>query len=514
MAAPGRPDASWRGTPAIAIAATGAALTTLYAVATSHIPLPDFFPSAGVSVDWITMLGPGRRAPAVAYLAVVGASFALYGITVVVGWRHVARVPRVLLFGFPVLFAVALLFMYPPTAVDLFHYHADARTLWVFGENPLIVPPARTDYPIGISWASDPSPYGPGWSLLTVPLAPLMAFGDHQLATLIAFKALGAASYLGCGWLIYRIVRRTRPGCELFAFVLFAWNPFVVLRAVGNGHNDLAMMFFALLALDRAERRDWSLALPLIALSVLLKYTTALLVPPLLLYAWWHSEGSPSTRIRALAPGVGLAVLTTVICYAPFWAGAATFDALRAEGAKMITSTAELVRQLLIERGAGEGTATALARDGTRTLFVLIAIPIAWHARRGYDALLVAGFTLLFLYLVIASAWFRPWYMLWPATLLVLRPARWTVALFLAITFGNALPDLIEHYRYDWGLSGQYAPRLAPLATQFALPLLIWLAALWRFRGIDLETSPPTASAVRQPRAGVAGEARSQEPGG
>ncbi|MDA1003566.1 MAG: glycosyltransferase family 39 protein [Chloroflexi bacterium] len=279
--APGRSPSPRRDAPALVLAATGAALALLYAIATARLLLPDYFPSAGISLDWIKMLGPGRRFPAVALVAFVCAAFALYGVAVALVWRHSRRLPRVLLFGFPLVFAVALLLMYPPTAVDLFHYHADARTLWVFGENPLRVPPSRTDYPIGISWADQASPYGPAWSLLTVPLAPLMAFGDHLLATLVAFKALAAASYLGCGWLIYRIVRRTRPRWALFAFVLFAWNPFVVVRTIGDGHNDLAMMFFALLALERAERRDWALAFPLIAISVLIKYTTALIVPPL-----------------------------------------------------------------------------------------------------------------------------------------------------------------------------------------------------------------------------------------
>lgn len=511
-AAPGRAPSPRRHAPAIALAASGAALALLYAIATARLLLPDYFPSAGISLDWIKMLGPGRRLPAQAFVVFVGTAFALYLLAVGLAWRHAQRLPRTLLFGFPLLFAVALLLMYPPTAVDLFHYHADARTLWVFGENPLRVPPSRTDYPIGISWADQPSPYGPAWSLLTVPIAPLMAFGDHLLATLVAFKVLAMASYLGCGWLIYRIVRRTRPGWALFAFVLFAWNPFVVLRTVGNGHNDLAMMFFALLALDRAERRDWALAFPLIAISVLIKYTTALIVPPLMLYAWCQLDGPPRARLRALAPGIALAVVTTVICYAPFWAGAATFDSLRGEGAKMITSTAELARHLLVDGGTDEGTAATLARDGTRVLFLLIAIPIAWRARRGFDELVLASFTLTFLYLVIASAWFRPWYMLWPVTLLALRPGRGTATLLVTITFANAFPDLIEQYRYDWGMSGPVLPRLAPLAAQFGLPLLVWLAVRLRYgpglgaapaRAPIAAGSPPATASEAQARSGT-----------
>src|SRR5690606_23182672 len=146
----------------------------------------------------------------------------------------------------------------------------------------------------------------------------------------------------------------------LFAFVLFAWNPFVLLRAVGNGHNDLAMLFFALLALLLVQRREWTLVWPVLAVSVLIKYTTALLGPPLLLYAWYQTEGSPRQRARALAPGILLAGGVTAVAYAPFWAGLDTFDPVRRQSELMITSTPELLR-MFVERRMDEAAASALA---------------------------------------------------------------------------------------------------------------------------------------------------------
>src|SRR6185295_7352884 len=120
--------------------------------------------------------------------------------------------------------------------------------LWIYGDNPLVVPPAETHYPIGLSWYDQPSPYGPGWSLLTLVVSPLLIWGDHDIAALIALKALSAVAFLGTAVVIYRLVARTSPGWELFAVLLFAWSPFVVLRTAGNGHNDMTMLFFALLA--------------------------------------------------------------------------------------------------------------------------------------------------------------------------------------------------------------------------------------------------------------------------
>jgi hypothetical protein len=414
-------------------------------------------------------------------------------------WQWGQRVPRWIWLAFPVLFALALLAMYPPTAVDMFHYHADARTLWIYRLNPLVVPPAETSYHIGISWGDLPSPYGPIWSLLTGVLAPLMIWGDHGLATLLGLKAFAALSMLGCAAVIYRIVALTRPGYELLAFVLFAWNPFVLLRVVGNGHNDLTMMFFALLALLFALRRDWTLVFVMLALSVMIKYTTALMGPPLLLYAWYQLEGSPRYRIRTLLPPLLWGAAIVVFAYAPFWAGSETLNTVRGQTDLMVTSLGDVLRTFW-EEDLGAEEATRRAELLTMFVFIAIAVPVTWQARRGYNAMLTVCFTLMFLYLLIASVWFRPWYMLWPLALLALRPRGWNVALFLAITFANMFPDIIEQYRYDWGAETVLQARSWPVLAQFVLPVLVWVG--W------LVTSSPDSEerecVVRDPRAPVA----------
>jgi len=471
------------------VAASGLLLAAMYAFATSRLLLIDFFPSERTSLDWIKMMRlAGGAAPDTAYLAFVISVAVLYGAALIVARRWSKYVPRAIFFATPVLFAAALLLMYPPTAVDLFHYHADARTLWVFGDNPLVVPPSANGYFISINWSEMPSPYGPFWSVLTVLLAPLMLFGDHAVLTIVGFKVLAAASYLGCAVLVYLIVQRTRPEWALFAFVMFAWNPYVLLRTVGNGHNDLTMMAFTLLALLALMQRRWTLVFPLLALSVLIKFTTALLGPPILLYAWFTLPGTPRARARALAPGLALGLVLTVAIYAPFWAGAETFHTVQRQTELMITSTPDLLRVQLTGR-VGSGDPQEVARLVMIGTFLALAVPLTWQARRGLDYLLMTSFNLLFFYLVIASSWFRPWYLLWPAVLIALRPTRWGVALFVSITICNLLPDVIEMYRLEWGLTPEWA-RAAPVAMQFAVPLAVWVAGAISTRSLTLDARP------------------------
>ena len=472
----------WR--PLLLLNVAGIGLAVTFALATARIPMARYFPEAAISVDFVKMLAPGWERPTVLYIGLVVVAFAWYALALAAVWRG-ARVPVLLTFGFPVLFAAALLAMYPPTAVDLFHYQADARTLWVHGANPLVVPPSAFEYPIGISWMDKPSPYGPLWSLLMLPIGVLP--GDNYMAGLYGLKLLAAASLLGCAALIWVLARRARPGTETLAVVLFAWNPFVLLRVVGDGHNDLVMMCFVLLALERANRASWGLAFQAITAATLIKFGAGLLGPPLLLYAWLHTPGGTRARFGALWLPLLLAGLSLVVAYAPFWKGAATFETVRGQTELTVTSTAEVLATLI---GNHEDPALQdVTRMATRVAFLLVYVPFLWWSRRNFDQLLIGSFTIFMLYLMVGSSWYRPWYMLWPAAIAATRPRTWLAPTLLAITFFGSFPDLIEQFRGYWPLLNRSLDRMviAPTAVQFVPPLLVWVAGMLRYRSWRLD---------------------------
>ncbi|MFN8559338.1 MAG: hypothetical protein U0531_19040 [Dehalococcoidia bacterium] len=222
--------------------------------------------------------------------------------------------------------------------------------------------------------------------------------------------------------------------------------------------------------------------MPALALSVLVKYATALLVPMLVWHALAQSPGGIGARLRAVLPGAALAGAVTAAAYAPFWAGAATFaTALGEADGKMITSTPFLLRALL-EGVQDPVAAGATARWAARGAFLPLYLALLWQARRDFPTLVACAFTALFLYLVIAAPWFRPWYMLWPLALAALLPRTWFTAMLLALSFAASWPDLVEHYRiqWDWVAAGYWRLLAAPVAACFALPLLVWAAGLWR----------------------------------
>jgi hypothetical protein len=419
------------------LAVLGTSLVVVYVAATLRMPLPRYFENAETSLDFVAMLGPGWEHPTLLYVTFACVVLALWGAALVTLLRSSAheRISKVVLFGLPALMALALLPMYPPTAVDMLHYQAMGRIFWIYGANPLTTPQGDFPYPLGISWADLASPYGPLWSFIVAPAALLP--GDHFVAGLLAYKALAVVSLAGCTALIWTLVRRTMPGAEAFAVVLFAWNPFVLMRVVGNGHNDLWMMLFVLAALERMERARWTQAVALLALGVLLKFVPALLGPPFLLYIWTHAEGSRSRRLGRIALAGLVSLALAVLCYAPFWEGIQTFDNVRKESAHMITSTPVLLT-LITARWFEEPLATDLASMIPKAIFGACYIAFAWEARRDFPRLVG-----------------------------------------MSISIACAFPDLIEQFRTEWPLIAEYDRAIAaPILVGFLPPLLVWLVGV------------------------------------
>ncbi len=476
-----------------ALLVCGVAAELFFVILAARFWLTKFFPNApgsgAISVGFPQMMSGDWAADARWLTLVLAAPFGAFVVALWYARAARSRLAAAIVFGFALVFGVTLLGCYPITAADLFHYLADARTLWVYHANPMQTPPQAHPFVIGISWAQQPSPYGPLWQVLA--LLPVAVTDDHYVAGVIGFKLLGLVSYLACGALIYLTVRRTWPGRELPAALVFLWNPFVVFRVVGNGHNDATMMAFALAAFYFIPQRRWRLALPLLALSICIKYSTALLVPPVLVYGWFASNASERRR---LAQGVGLALLLTLAIFAPFWRGADTFKTFIQNTNLIITSVPEVVTVLI-------HPATTLAAPdadvklagylvfGLAYLAVLVAL-----ARRATFERLIAGCAIVFIvYLTASTWWFRPWYFLWFLALTALLPSFWWNALALAATFGATFFDIVEQYRtnWTWVWSSNFRAYAAPVACVF-VPLLLMLAigVLWTRSWTMLERRP------------------------
>jgi hypothetical protein len=185
---------------------------------------------------------------------------------------HRTEAARRLVWAFAALYAATVFWLLPITS-DLFGYLVKAHLYTDLGENPLEDAPLEGPLDPFVLAYSGPyagysSAYGPAWTLLSAPAT----VGRYDLmGGLFYLKGLAAAAYLGCAWLVERLLRRLRPDDALSGLYLFAWNPLVVLLAVGDGHNDIVMMALALLAVWLLLREQWLSAAGFLALSIWIK---------------------------------------------------------------------------------------------------------------------------------------------------------------------------------------------------------------------------------------------------
>ena len=463
----------------------GLALLALFCGFVARFPLLRYFPGPGVTISFYEIFGKDWVQGVWWYVSAFCAAFLLLGAAALLSPRRPTRSAIALVFGIPALISLALIYMYPATAMDVIHYYAAARTLWIYGQNPMLVPVDAHPFIVGVSFPDRASPYGPLWQIITGPTTVLA--GNHWAWGVLGMKLIGAIAFLGTAWLVYAIVRRLHPGRALFATVLFAFNPFILFRAVGNGHNDIVMVAFMLLAIYFLVSEQWLWVFPALAASVLVKYISLLLGPPILLYLFlqWRARGDR----RILQDSVASMLLAggfTLVLVAPFWSPQAFLHS--ADLALQAITSTPLVLAVWLQDKVPPGTALDTATWITRVIFAAIYVLLLLVCRPRPERLISCCILILFAYATVATTWFRPWYFLWFVPLTVLPPSRWWVAFGIVSSFMVNLAEMVEYYRSNmaWLTPHELALIAAPVVVQFLLPTIVLVVALILTRSPDL----------------------------
>jgi alpha-1,6-mannosyltransferase len=225
------------------------------------------------------------------------------------------RGPFAIVLGVSLVARLLVLPAAPSLSEDVYRYLWDGR-LVAHGVNPY--PHAPRDPALGrfhdglldrLNHSDVPTIYPPAAQLLFAAVARI---DPTPLCWKLALLALEAVLWIA---LLALLRRRSIPPERI---LLFAWNPLVILESYGNGHLDLAVAAFLVLALALDEARRPASAGVAFALSALCKYTPLLLVPLFL-------------RRRAFVL-LGAAAVVAVALYAPFagagrtlWTGLLTY---------------------------------------------------------------------------------------------------------------------------------------------------------------------------------------------
>jgi hypothetical protein len=311
-------------------------------------------------------------------------------------------------------------------STDVFSYIAYARMGVEHGLNPYTHGPvAIVRDPVfryvGHDWELVATAYGPLYTLLSYPLAPLGVVG-----ALWGMKLEALLASAGTLALVWRCARQ-RGFDPVAAILVVGANPLYVIYGLGGAHNDLIMMLAMMAAVSLmsgtrpptpSARREVGAAAWVVA-GALIKATVAVLLPFMIVSR------------RRLAPILGtLAALAlgALVGYAAFGIhGIDVVAALNRDAAFVSTdSFATEIAHLF-----GKPGVFPIDHDLLKAALVLILLHLLWRTWRGYDWVAASGWALLAI--SVTSTWLLAWYILWPLPLAVVTRDRRLLAATLCV---------------------------------------------------------------------------------
>ncbi len=413
------------------------------------------------------------------FVVTMTVAFALFGMALWRTFNHADKSTLWLILGLGGVFAFTMAFVYPTTAIDIFSYITQSVILLQYHANPMITPaayfPNDPIMALAGGLGSRGTPYGP--LALLIDAIPTLLVGKNVLANLLLLKFMFSTMLLVEAYLAYRILRDYAPNLALVGALFIAWNPFMLFDFSANGHNDVVVMLFVLLAVLALVKEHPVLAFAFIIASVLTKYTTALLVPLFFLHGIVH-QPDHRARLMYLLKIIGVSLLLVAILYGPFWSGTRTFESLLSEDQSYISSFSTMLFEITptplpLEQGKLLG----------RIVFALCYLYALFLATRNKPTMLRGCFFALFFFLAFGTSKFQIWYAIWPAALAAVTPQRTILATTFLLTYGAMLSNCVYQFLFPMlgttvGDGFMFSNGLAYLMVFMPALLLLFCATL------------------------------------
>lgn len=214
------------------------------------------------------------------YTIFISIFFIFYGVFLWLGVKKKLQFNNIVIL---LLITVGILFISYPAMLsyDIFNYIMTSKVLFFYHESPYIVMPIEFIGEPFLSFthaANKIALYGPVW--LTLSGVPYILGQENFILTFFNFKLLAAVFYAATTFLIWKISK------NIISLILFAFNPLIIIETLISGHNDIVMMFFVLLSFFLLMKKKMAWAVFFFVLSILIKYTTLILIPVFLFAIW------------------------------------------------------------------------------------------------------------------------------------------------------------------------------------------------------------------------------------
>ncbi|MBL8061593.1 MAG: hypothetical protein JNK32_01120 [Anaerolineales bacterium] len=448
----------------------GAVMLAIYIAIVLVFPLFPYIYREGKMLDLELILRNGNRALIWVYILGLGLLFLAF-------WRMMrilhgfskqfpeeSKRLRGAVLGIGAASGLAMLWLYPVTALDVAVYVVNARIWTLYGGNPLTTPPeafpADPYIHLAGEYINKTSPYGPVWEgIARLPVQ--MGLTDIGWG-IVGMKVIGLLCVLGMaaliGWYAQQQDKKYAVS-EVTAMGFFILNPLVMLEAVGNAHNDMMMAAFLTLGLILWQRGKWAWGTLALTLASLVKLPALIVMPLFGLSVLMEASNWKERLLRAL--GIGAIFLVVFLgLYRLMGPFPEVFTGILQSFGRRSFSPA-YASYVIVREFAPAFAPYILSQS--RNVFLVVYAFITFLLLRKKLTLLEAGFLAYFALIYLSNA-FRIWYPLWfiPFAVLNLNSRTyWRTFLFsLTVEFSILSYYILWrwHWRYwDWGVNGPLA---------------------------------------------------------
>ena len=273
-------------------------------------------------------------------------------------------------------------------------------------------------------WKNTTSVYGPLWNIIAEFLVKL-SFGSITIA-LFVFKIASLLVHILNSYFIYKITKSRKY------MLLYGLNPLVLIELLSNVHNDIYLILFIILAIYfLLRKKNIYLTILFLALSVSVKYSTAFLVPFILIYCFKNEKISKRILFCTIS---GFSIIAIVaLFYLRYYEDYTVFTNMLVQGNKYSQS----ILAFLMKR-ANENVfniVKAISMPAFISIYILSVLTVLFRKKVNLKQLMRKYNFIMLIFIFIVLTTFQKWYVLWLLPTIIWQSRRMrNFYLYLTIT--------------------------------------------------------------------------------
>ena len=292
-------------------------------------------------------------------------------------------------------------------------------------------------------WSGTTVVYGAIWTLLCRIIAGL-SFGSVDIGLLL-FKLLNLVVHIFNCYMIYKISHK-----KIFS-IIYGLNPFVLIEALSNVHNDIFVVTFILLAIDfLIRKKDLIIAILFLSFATSIKYFAILLLPIIIIYHF-RKEKQLKRFINCIKYGLIFAVFL-IIPYLLYMQDLQVFKGIADQQGKITKGIYIVIAEYFTEPTNLVGTISKLALVTFIIAYYFKCIALLVKPQISFRKEMQSFYLILLVFIFILITAFQPWYLMWLSPIIMWQKAK-DIKLITQMQIMTLISNSVflmysENYRY------------------------------------------------------------------